>query len=108
MLYRLSYRLTLARITHEYLLRRPILSRGCPLLFKLQWAIGFSPRRTDDPLHLREQQVPRFGLSRLATASMGNPDLPRALSRTLSHCLKSVQERATLTRPGERRTAGGT
>src|SRR5439155_13435991 len=41
---------------------------GCPLLLKLQWAIGFSPRRTDDPLHLGEQRVPRtpasFSLAR--------------------------------------------
>jgi hypothetical protein len=59
--------------------------------------------------HLREATA-GFGLSRLATASIGNPGLPewRALSRTLTHCLKSVQERATLTRPGERPTAGGT
>src|SRR5439155_12888514 len=58
----------LARIIHGHLLRQLILSRGCPLLFKLQWAVGFSPRRTDDPLHLGEQQVPRFGLNSLATA----------------------------------------
>src|SRR5439155_33770 len=60
----------LARTIHEYLLRRPILSRGCPLLFKLQWAMGFS-RRTDDPLHSEEQRVPRTPASSSLARSPG-------------------------------------
>ena len=62
-----------ARITHEHLLRRPILSRGahCSACCNGPWTF----RRTDDPLHLGEQQVPRFGLDRLATAFTNNPGL---------------------------------
>src|SRR5207249_8123714 len=69
---------------------------GCPLRLRMQWAKGFSPRRTVDPLQKRatvtrsnghhEQRVPLrlrrphlreasadFGLNHLVTASMNNP-----------------------------------
>jgi hypothetical protein len=46
-------------------------SNGCPVRLR-------RPRLREayDPLHLGEQQVPRFGLDRLATASMDNQGLP--------------------------------
>jgi len=49
------------------------------LLFKLQWAIGFSPRRTDDPLHFEEQRVPRTPASPSLARSHGGlwPRPPR-------------------------------
>src|SRR5439155_21079845 len=85
-----------ARIIHGYLLRQLILSRGAhcssncngPSAFLLDvpitrciWGSNGCPvrvrrsllREAHDPLHLGEQQVPRFGLNSLATASMNNP-----------------------------------
>src|SRR2546430_15931797 len=62
-----------ARVIHKCLLRPPILSRGCPLLGAPVRLCRPHLREAHDPLHLGEQEVPRFGLSRLATASMNNP-----------------------------------
>ena len=68
------------------------------MLSRMQWAMGFSPRHTVDPLQIEEQRVPLrlrrphmreapadFGLDRLATKPMNSPGQRASLCpRTVS------------------------
>ncbi len=51
-------------------------SRSASSTYRSGYAcVALTCEKPHDPLHLGEQQVPRFGFDRLATAFMNNPGL---------------------------------